>query len=125
MGGHFAKRDNMEYTLEEFYDLATKEFGDKFTIKSIQITDENLDKFNGEHNCHVTKEEIEDYKQVWLLENKCPKCDADLFGFFGTFTWGLAHGYGYCEGCNTVSFKYYHYIGDCKTPLQALSLSGF
>lgn len=28
----------------------------------------------------------------------CPKCGSKLGGMFGAFTWGLAHGEGYCTG---------------------------
>ena len=115
----------MEETLEEFYNMAVEEFGEKFTIKTIQISDNDLMKFNSEFQSNVTRNEIEEYKQVWLLENKCPKCGAELFGIFGSFTWELVHGYGYCSECKSVQFKYYHYIGDCKHPIKALSLSGF
>ena len=115
----------MEYTTQEFYDLATKEFGEKFTIKTIQMSDEDLVKFNTEFNCNVTINEIQEYEQVWLLEDKCPQCGSELFGLFGSFTWEIVHGIGHCSECKSVQFRYYHYIGDCKSPIKALSIVGF
>lgn len=34
-----------------------------------------------------------------LLHIECVNCGEALGGLFGTFTWGLAHGEGYCSNC--------------------------
>lgn len=33
-----------------------------------------------------------------VTDGKCPQCGARLGGLLGSFTWGLAHGEGYCTG---------------------------
>jgi hypothetical protein len=114
-----------EHTIEEFYDLAIKEFGEKFTMKPIQISDDNLIKLNSEFGSTLTKEQISEYKQVWLLENNCPACGAPLGGLFGSFEWGIRHGEGDCSECHKIILKLYHYIGDMKRPFEAYALSGF
>ena len=114
----------MEYSIEEFYNLVVNKFGNKFTIKLIQISDENLKKFNEEHDCNLLSKDFEEYRQVWLLDNKCPNCNCNLLGMMGTFQWGIVHGYGNCTNCG-IGFKYYHYIGDSKIPLKAFSISSF
>jgi hypothetical protein len=115
----------MEYDTEEFYKLATEEFGEKFSIKPIQVSDETLEKYNAEHNFALTKKDFDNLEEVWLLENKCQNCGSDLGGFFGSFTWELIHGYGYCSECRCVNFKLYHYIGDPKVRIEAYALVGF
>jgi hypothetical protein len=115
----------MEHTLEDFYNLATEKFGEKFSIKPIQVTDEDIEKINKDHHSKLTKEDFDNLKEVWLLENKCPNCGADLSGFFSSFTWELRHGYGYCNECKEVSFKLYHYVGDSRVMIQAYALTGF
>lgn len=113
-----------EHEFEEFYRLACEEFGeDKFTIKPIQISEEDLEKFNKQSNSHVTLEDLQKVKEVWLMKDECPRCnDGVNLGFY--FEWGMIHGYGYCIHCKT-RFKYYHYFGDSKIPVRAYSLAGF
>lgn len=115
----------MEHTLEDFYKAATEKFGEKFTIKEIQVTDEQLDNFNAQSTVKITRENIQEYKECWLLENKCPNCGAELGGLFGSFEWGIVHGVGKCSECNEVSFRLYHYIGGSRIPIEAFSLIGF
>lgn len=116
----------MDHSLESFYKVASEEFGeDKFSISGIQISQENLDKFNSEHSCNLTIEDFDSYKAVWVLSGKCPNCDSELGGLFGSFTWGIVHGNGYCNECKKTSFQLYHYVKDCKYPIQAYSLIGF
>lgn len=113
------------YTDEEFLELAEKEFGKKFSYHGIHVSDENLTKFNQDREYHLTSEDFLNYKQIWLVENKCPNCGSPLGGLFGSFRWSLTHGVGYCSECKKVDFRLYHYIGDCKTPITAYSLIGF
>lgn len=114
-----------DHDFENFYKLACERFGaDKFTDKVITFTDETLRKFNADTNSSVTREDIESYRQVWLLKNVCPKCGSELGGIFGSFEWGIVHGCGYCSECKT-SFQLYHYFGNSKTPVRAYALIGF
>lgn len=116
----------MEHTIESFYELACQEFGkEHFSIKGIEISEDNLQQFNLEHKCTLTKEDFSNYRAVWIIDNKCPKCKSDLGGLFGSFEWGLVHGSGRCSECKKVSIQYYHYVGNCKYPIQAFSLIGF
>lgn len=113
------------HNFEDFYNLACERFGeDKFTVESIQVTQESLDRFNKEHGSFVTADEVKSYRQVWLMKSICPKCGSNLGGLFGTFEWGIVHGCGHCSECGT-SFQLYHYFGDCKIPIQAYALIGF
>lgn len=32
-------------------------------------------------------------------ESNCPGCGSKLHGFFGSFTWGVVHGFGHCGAC--------------------------
>ncbi len=115
-----------EHTLESFYNQACEEFGkDFFSIKGIEISEDNLRNFNLEHKSNLTKEDFSNYKAVWIINKKCPRCDSELGGIFGSFEWGLVHGSGRCGNCRRVDIKYYHYIKDCKYPIQAFSLIGF
>ena len=114
-----------EEDFETFYLAATEKFGEKFTIKPIQIKEEYIQKFNDFHGGTCTKEDFENYKAVWLLEPVCPSCGKDLNGIFGGFTWGLVHGNGYCGYCKNVNIQLYHYIKDSKKPFSGYSLIGF
>jgi hypothetical protein len=113
---------------KEFARLAEEKFGDKVSSKPIKVDDEAISEMNEKMGLNVTKKDFEEYNQkgnVWLLENKCPNCEVDLLGIFGSFQWGTQHGIGSCSHCNEVEFQYYHYIGDSKTPLKILSVCGF
>jgi len=88
---------------DEFFERAVKEFGDKFSNFGIVCSDESLVKFNEQHNCHLTSEDLINYKQAWLKESKCPNCGTDLGGLFGTFVWGIIHGEGFCSECKKTS----------------------
>jgi len=74
----------------------------------------------------LTKKEMERYPaQAWLVTDyKCPNCDADLFGLFGSFTWGMIHGIGFCSHCKKVELRYYHYPIKNKR-FELLSVCGF
>lgn len=117
--------DSYQHEFQEFYDLAVKTFGEKFTMKPIQISDEELEKFNKEFGGTVAKEDFEKYEAVWILENRCPSCGSELDGLFGSFEWGIIHGVGRCCECKKVSIRAYHYIKDSKRPFVAYSLVGF
>lgn len=115
-----------EHTLESFYEVACNEFGkEHFSINGILISEENLKLFNEEHKCNLTIEDFSNYKAVWIIDNKCPKCGSELDGLFGSFEWGLAHGVGRCGECKKVSIQLYHYIKGCNFPISAFSLIGF
>ena len=119
--------ETQEHTAEEFYKLAEEKFGEKFSYNGIRISEVSLKKFNAEYNSTLTKEDFENYKEIWLLENKCPNCGSDLGGIFGAFIWGIVHGEGSCSECNKVYFRLYHYVNreKCPEPIQAFSLIGF
>jgi len=106
----------------EFFKAAKKHFGDQVWCGKINIKD------NSETQSYFgfSKESIENYpEQAWLLEDKCPNCGVELLGIVGFFTWDITHGYGHCDNCKKVSFKYYHYIEDKKPALQAFAVTGF
>ena len=111
--------------LEEFAKLAAEKFGDKVIFSGIKTNQSDLDLYNAELGTNYTVENFENYKQVWVVEDKCPSCGSILLGFFGSFTWGIAHGFGFCSACKKVEFKYYHYIGNSRIPLKAMALDGF
>jgi len=110
-------------TFEEFYKAACEKFGeDKFTIKKVQVSEEELNKFNEQSGSHVTLEQVQELEEVWLMKDECPHCGEDLCF---SFEWGLMHGTGRCSSCRKTVFKYYHYVGDSRTPIRAYSLIGF
>jgi len=111
-------------SLEEFAINATARYGDKVNVNKLNVSQETIDGLI-EHGYNIIKEDFDNYKQVWLLENKCPECGAELLGLFGSFQWALRHGEGVCSNCKEVYFQYYHYIGECKKPLELFALSAF
>lgn len=111
----------MTMEFDDFYKLACETFGeDKFTIKPKFLT--NIEELNFKYECNLTQEDFDNYKAVWILGNQCPSCEQSL-SF--SFEWGIIHGSGFCSSCKKVGIKYYHYIGDCKTPFSGWSLIGF
>lgn len=42
---------------------------------------------------------------------RCVRCERTLSGIFGTFTWGLCSGEGYCSNCNYPA-RAFHRIGE-------------
>jgi hypothetical protein len=113
-------------TKEEFFEAAKKEFGNKINVITLDIPQEQIDQMNEECSTHLTKDDFKNYgEQAWLMDSKCPVCNADLLGFFGSFKWGLIHGVGECSNCYKVNLRYYHYAGDCKQPISAFTLIGF
>jgi hypothetical protein len=52
-------------------------------------------------------------------DGKCYKCEQRLMGFIGTFTWGLAHGEGFCSQCKTPG-RAYHVIKDPRDASQSI-----
>lgn len=44
-----------------------------------------------------------------LMYYRCMNCDEPLGGLFGSFTWGIAHGEGFCSVCNYPA-RGVHYI---------------
>ena len=54
---------------------------------------------------------------------ECPKCGSKLGGLTGSFTWGLAHGEGYCTGgfraekCGWPCRGYHEIKGDDGKPI--------
>ena len=123
----------MEHTFEEFAELAMKEFPGKLKVCEIPIDNETLISYNKSNKTHLTLDDFKNYgNQIWLLENKCPRCGCDLSGLFGSFRWELAHGKGYCSDCeeehdSVMIFRYYHYVGsgDNKGLVTGFSLVGF
>ena len=116
----------METTHEEFLDAAEKEFGNKIKISDLSnLPIEDITKENAKFGTDLTVSDFAEYgKHAWTIENKCPKCGKDLDGLFGTFFWGICHGYGNCSECG-CEFKYYHYIGKSEIPIKMFALTGF
>lgn len=63
---------------------------------------------------------------VFLEGSKCPGCDMPLVGGLldgligrATFTWGLAHGEGFCNNCRYPARAYHRDVGPIKF-LQAV-----
>lgn len=48
---------------------------------------------------------------------KCPKCGTTLNGMFGSFTWGIANGEGYCVHCKYPARAYHR-----SEPFEMLTL---
>jgi hypothetical protein len=123
----------MEESFEEFSNHAVEKFGDKIVIKTLNISNEEIEKINlqlkesgTDYDQELTIKDFEDYgSQVWLIGTKCPECDSELLGLFGSFEWGIQHGIGHCGNCDEVTFRYYHYIGNCKRPFRIFSIVGF
>lgn len=110
---------------EEFINLAKEKFGDKINYNSLQIDDET-EKSLKEQKIINNKEEVKNYKNLWLVDqDRCPHCGSDLLGLFGSFTWGIAHGEGFCSNCKKVNFTYYHYFYNGGMPLMLFAISGF
>jgi hypothetical protein len=110
---------------DEFARLAIDRFGDKVIYSGLVVNEVDLNLYNAENSTNHTAEHFLNYKKVWLTENKCPNCGTELLGLFGSFTWGIIHGMGFCSSCKKAEFQYYHYINDNRVPLKLLSLEGF
>lgn len=109
---------------EEFYEYVTNRYGDKVSCNVLTISEENLQDLNN-HGYTLTADDFKNYKHAWLVDQTtCPECGEPLGGLFGYFKWGIVHGEGYCSNCNKVGFRYYHYLGDCKKPLEIYAVSG-
>ena len=121
---------------KEFFKEAKEKFGNKIVIKQLTMTGEAGEKLLSATG--ITKEEVEKYpEQAWIptteKEHKyksgylCPACERPLGGLLGSFSWGIAHGQGYCQGCKKAHFQLYHYIGKSSgcMPLELFSLIGF
>ena len=105
---------------KEFNELAIEEFGDRVVVNNLHAEQEVLDKLN------VTQDDLNDYGETpWIVNGKCPRCEADLGGLFGSFAWGIRHGTGGCTKCKSVSIRYYHYVKEGVAPIKAFALSGF
>lgn len=111
---------------EEFFKIAKEKYGDKIIINRIGITDENPDRYNSQMGTSFTADDFYNYgEHVWVTDSdKCPECNIDLSGIFGSFEWGIVHGEGNCSACGTA-FRLYHYIKNNEKPLILLSLIGF
>jgi len=114
-----------EYSIKDFYKLAVEKFGNKFLLGPIEVTKDILEKWNSENNTDLSMDDVSEYREVWLIEDKCPSCNSELLGLFGSFQWGFVNGQGYCSECNKVTLKYYHRIGEPKVLLCGFSLIGF
>ena len=116
----------MNLDTDEFAKLAIEKYGDKVFCCSIKTSQNTLDRINTvfESIPLITQKDFDDYgKYVWLRDDKCPECDADLLGLLGSFSWGIVHGIGNCSHCNKTMFRYYHYINGAK--FNMFSLEGF
>lgn len=57
---------------------------------------------SGEQMTPEESKQLNDYLAVFLPPNKdlkCVNCDRQQGGMFGCFTYGIAHGEGYCAEC--------------------------
>lgn len=113
-----------EETFDVFYKAACEVFGEeKFTIKPIQVSEEELAEFNKRSGTSITLKQIQELQEVWLLKDECPRCGSELSY---SFEWGIVHGTGKCVDCGgSVYLKYYHYVGESRIPIRAYSLIGF
>lgn len=96
-------------TREEFFEAAEETFGDRIIVKQLKISNEDAKKLK------MSADDINAYPaQAWIPEKegayRCPHCDSPLGGPFGSFTWGIAHGIGFCSSCKKVEIRYYHYV---------------
>ena len=107
-------------THTEFNKAAKKQFLKKIRIGRLKCSGEIADRLG------LNRLKIERYPaQAWLVDTKCPVCGTEVMGLFGSFSWDLCHGEGYCSNCKKAHFRYYHYIQKGKPPLKLLALSGF
>ena len=113
----------MKIKNEEFLNLAKNRYGDKIIVKRIGF----VYRGNTRKKDLVFAKAIKKYpEQAWVKEAKCPECDAELGGLFGSFTWGIIHGIGYCSKCEKTEFKYYHYpLEKSYQKIEAFALIGF
>lgn len=68
---------------------------------------------------------MDEYFSQFLAPGPCPKCGSQLTGdilkqFIGlaTFTWGLAHGEGFCSKCKYPARAYHRNVG----PIEFLNM---
>lgn len=106
---------------EDFLNLAKSRYGDKVIIKKITY------KGNARKKDLVFAKAVKAYpEQAWVKEGICPECDAELGGLFGTFTWSIIHGIGYCALCEKTEFRFYHYpLEESNQKIMAFALIGF
>ena len=62
-------------------------------------------RFSGEDAADAT-ERIDEYFRLFQGGGNCP-CGRSLGGVFGTFTWGIAHGEGFCSVCQWPARGYH------------------
>jgi hypothetical protein len=113
---------------EQYFKDAKEKFGNKVVIDYLHIGDRELFEFNQQKKCNLTQWDFRNYgRQVWMVDNKCPICGADLFGILGSFSWLIKHGIGTCSACKKIEFRLYHYLGkgDEKVRLELLSIVEF
>ncbi len=48
---------------------------------------------------HKALSALTDYLKRFVSGDKCPQCDREFGGIFGSFVWGMAHGEGMCAEC--------------------------
>jgi hypothetical protein len=59
----------------------------------------------------ATLRSVDRYLSAFCPDEKCLSCGATLAGMFGSFTWGLTHGEGFCSNCGYPA-RGYHTIRD-------------
>lgn len=112
--------------INEFNNLAKEKFGDKIVVCKLNVDIAEMQKINAYRGYNLKQEYFQKYDELpWLKTTKCPSCDSELLGMFGSFRWGIIHGVGFCSNCNNVEFQYYHYFGKDKYRIEMFSVCGF
>jgi hypothetical protein len=70
------------------------------SIESINLVIDDKTGENGEEVKLTTDSVVEYLSSFTIPTGYCPMCDNNYGGIFGTFTWGIAHGEGFCSACN-------------------------
>ncbi len=89
------------------------------TCESVGMGIKALD--TDEHRATVAQmvNEIDKYLQSFTPGPKCPKCNAELGGLLGSFTWRITTGEGFC-GCCRYPVRGHHQLPGCEGILPAL-----
>lgn len=78
----------MEFTTEKLAELQAA------ALRPAQFSDIFADTSTDD-----ARAQLEPYLKQFLPPGPCVCCKQQLGGLFGSFTWGLAHGEGFCGGC--------------------------
>jgi len=83
----------------------------RMTMEDIGLSITAKDEADKEEAESIAKA-VNDYLSIFAAtDGKCPKCGSTLGGILGSFTWGIAHGEGFCTG---------GFHGSCGWPCRAI-----